>query len=160
MGSTVATGVEVESTTEERRGGGVVRLGTRSNEMHCIFEEVSGIQLRYGVNPHQVFARAEPIGDRSPIKLVSGTPSYVNVLDALNAWQLVRDAGLLLGKPAADVVQARLAGGCRRGRATRRGDPWLLRAAGSRGDPVNGFTSFGYATSDSKERKHGPCGRI
>lgn len=59
------------------------------------------MQLRYGVNPHQAFARAEAIGDRSPIKLLSGTPSYVNVLDALNAWRLVREAGMLLGKPAA-----------------------------------------------------------
>jgi phosphoribosylaminoimidazolecarboxamide formyltransferase/IMP cyclohydrolase len=39
--------------------------------------------------------------DNSPVRVVHGQPSLVNMLDALNGWQLVREAGLLLGRPAA-----------------------------------------------------------
>jgi phosphoribosylaminoimidazolecarboxamide formyltransferase/IMP cyclohydrolase len=35
------------------------------------------------------------------MKVVSGQPSYINLLDALNGWQLVRDASIALGKAAA-----------------------------------------------------------
>ncbi len=57
------------------------------------------MQLRYGINPHQS-ARAEAV-DRWPIRVVNGSPSYINLLDALNGWQLVRAAGRALGLPAA-----------------------------------------------------------
>jgi phosphoribosylaminoimidazolecarboxamide formyltransferase / IMP cyclohydrolase len=58
------------------------------------------MQLRYGMNPHQT-ARMEPVGARSPFAVVSGSPSYINVLDALTGWQLVREASTALGLPAA-----------------------------------------------------------
>lgn len=53
------------------------------------------MDLRYGVNPHQG-ARTDPSGGR-PLRLLHGSPSYINLLDALNAWQLVREAGDALG---------------------------------------------------------------
>jgi phosphoribosylaminoimidazolecarboxamide formyltransferase / IMP cyclohydrolase len=59
------------------------------------------VQLRYGINPHQT-AHAEPIvPGRAPVRVVHGSPSYLNLLDALNGWQLVRLASRTLGRPAA-----------------------------------------------------------
>src|SRR5437867_4323133 len=59
------------------------------------------LALRYGVNPHQTPARAIARGDRLPLRVLAGAPSYVNVLDALAAWQLVRELDRGLGLPAA-----------------------------------------------------------
>jgi phosphoribosylaminoimidazolecarboxamide formyltransferase/IMP cyclohydrolase len=60
------------------------------------------MQLKYGCNPHQTSAWAEPVaGGRSPVRLLSGNPSLINLLDALNAWQLVREARAALGLAAA-----------------------------------------------------------
>ena len=60
------------------------------------------MDLRYGTNPHQSNARLETLGSgRNPIRLVNGSPSYINLLDALNAWELVRTARRAFGAPAA-----------------------------------------------------------
>jgi AICAR transformylase/IMP cyclohydrolase PurH len=60
------------------------------------------MQLRYGMNPQQATARATPVTAGSwPVQVVRGQPSLINMLDALNAWQLVREADQLLGRPAA-----------------------------------------------------------
>lgn len=59
------------------------------------------MELRYGVNPHQE-ARALPVRDGGlPFRLLNGVPSYINLLDALHGWQLVRQASRELGLPAA-----------------------------------------------------------
>ncbi len=59
------------------------------------------MELRYGINPGQA-ASAEPVvAGEWPVRVVNGEPSYINVLDALNGWQLVREASLGLGKVAA-----------------------------------------------------------
>lgn len=58
------------------------------------------MELRYGMNPHQRPAVAEPVGS-GPVRVISGQPSYINLLDALNSWQLVRAADALLGRAAA-----------------------------------------------------------
>ena len=55
--------------------------------------------MRYGMNPHQP-ATMTALGD-SPFTVVSGVPSYINVLDALTGWQLVREASDAFGVPAA-----------------------------------------------------------
>jgi phosphoribosylaminoimidazolecarboxamide formyltransferase / IMP cyclohydrolase len=55
--------------------------------------------MRYGTNPHQR-ARIAP-GSPDPLRVRNGEPSYVNYLDALNAWQLVRAARAVLGTPVA-----------------------------------------------------------
>ena len=57
--------------------------------------------LRYGMNPHQKPARAVAAGDDLPFEVLSGSPGYINLLDALNSWQLVRDLRALLDLPAA-----------------------------------------------------------
>ncbi len=57
--------------------------------------------LRYGLNPHQQPARAVLVGDGSPIAVRNGTPGYINLLDALSSWQLVRELRVALETPAA-----------------------------------------------------------
>ncbi len=60
------------------------------------------MRLKYGCNPHQAYAVAEPLDEaRAPLRLLNGTPSLINILDALNAWQLVREARAALEQPAA-----------------------------------------------------------
>lgn len=58
------------------------------------------MQLKYGCNPHQTFAAADPLGS-APLQLRNGQPSIINLLDALNAWQLVRELRQALGIAAA-----------------------------------------------------------
>ena len=58
--------------------------------------------LKYGVNPHQAPAAVYAIGDGPlPFRVLNGTPGYINLLDALNAWQLVSELREALGLPAA-----------------------------------------------------------
>lgn len=59
------------------------------------------MDLRYGTNPHQRAAVQPVAADRWPIRILHGSPSYINVLDVLNGWQLVQKAGRSLGRPAA-----------------------------------------------------------
>jgi phosphoribosylaminoimidazolecarboxamide formyltransferase/IMP cyclohydrolase len=58
--------------------------------------------LRYGTNPNQVPARLYmQDGSDLPIAVLGGSPGYINLLDALNAWQLVRELKQTVGQPAA-----------------------------------------------------------
>ncbi|MGP3917326.1 phosphoribosylaminoimidazolecarboxamide formyltransferase [Nonomuraea sp. 10N515B] len=60
------------------------------------------MQLRYGLNPQQAQAHATPTTpDRWPFRILHGQPSFTNLLDAQNAWQLVHEAAQALGRPAA-----------------------------------------------------------
>jgi phosphoribosylaminoimidazolecarboxamide formyltransferase/IMP cyclohydrolase len=60
--------------------------------------DMSNIEMRYGINPHQVPASMEALEAGSmPFEIINGAVSYVNVLDALNGWQLVREASAALG---------------------------------------------------------------
>jgi AICAR transformylase/IMP cyclohydrolase PurH len=60
------------------------------------------MRLRYGMNPQQTAAYATLVmPDSCPVRVLHGQPSLINMLDALNAWQLVREAALLLRRPAA-----------------------------------------------------------
>lgn len=60
------------------------------------------MELRYGTNPQQRFAEAASVTpNRWPVRVLNGEPSYINLLDALNAWQLVREAAAALDTPAA-----------------------------------------------------------
>lgn len=59
------------------------------------------IPLRYGINPHQKPASIV-LGDSSPnLEVLNGAPGYINILDALNGWQLVKELRAALGMPAA-----------------------------------------------------------
>lgn len=60
------------------------------------------MKLKYGCNPQQSFASVVPLDEATaPITLLNGNPSYINVLDALNAWQLVHEARAATGLAAA-----------------------------------------------------------
>lgn len=59
------------------------------------------IKLRYGCNPHQAPARVYTVDRPLPITVLSGAPGYINLCDALNAWQLVKELKATLGLPAA-----------------------------------------------------------
>ncbi|HVH06167.1 MAG TPA: phosphoribosylaminoimidazolecarboxamide formyltransferase, partial [Myxococcota bacterium] len=60
------------------------------------------MKLKYGANPHQGYASIEPVAPGAqPIEVLNGRPSYINLLDALNAWQLVREARAATGLAAA-----------------------------------------------------------
>ena len=62
----------------------------------------SSLPLRYGTNPQQAPARVFMKNDTVlPITVLGGSPGYINLLDALNAWQLVRELKTALGLPAA-----------------------------------------------------------
>ncbi len=58
------------------------------------------VELKYGCNPHQRQAAFET-GAAVPVRVRAGKPSYINLLDALNAWQLVAELRHALGMPAA-----------------------------------------------------------
>ncbi len=62
----------------------------------------SSLPLRYGINPQQAPARVY-MKDASdlPITVLGGSPGYINLLDALNSWQLVKELKAALNLPAA-----------------------------------------------------------
>lgn len=60
------------------------------------------MELRYGTNPQQAAAHAAPVASgRWPVRVLNGEPSFINMLDALNGWQLVQQASQALRRPAA-----------------------------------------------------------
>ena len=61
----------------------------------------SEIALRYGMNPHQAPARAFAKRGALPFEVRNGSPGYINLLDALNSWQLVRELRAATGLPVA-----------------------------------------------------------
>ncbi len=59
------------------------------------------LQLKYGCNPNQKPARIFMNDGDLPVKVLNGRPGYINFLDALNSWQLVRELKLATGVPSA-----------------------------------------------------------
>ena len=60
------------------------------------------LELKYGCNPTQKPSRIFMENDRElPITVLSGRPGYINLLDALNGWQLVKELKEATGLPAA-----------------------------------------------------------
>ena len=60
------------------------------------------LQLKYGCNPNQKPARGYlKSGQALPIAVLNGRPGYINLLDALNSWQLVQELQQATGLPAA-----------------------------------------------------------
>ena len=59
-------------------------------------------ELKYGCNPNQKPARIYmDDGSELPLEILNGRPGYINFLDALNSWQLVKELKQALGIPAA-----------------------------------------------------------
>ena len=59
------------------------------------------LALKYGCNPNQKPSRIFMADGNLPIKVLSGKPGYINFLDALNSWQLVKELKAAIGLPAA-----------------------------------------------------------
>uniref|UniRef100_A0A672KHR3 Bifunctional purine biosynthesis protein ATIC n=1 Tax=Sinocyclocheilus grahami TaxID=75366 RepID=A0A672KHR3_SINGR len=62
---------------------------------------ISQLPLRYGMNPHQAPAQLYTLRPALPLTVLNGSPGFINLCDALNAWQLVRELKKALGLPAA-----------------------------------------------------------
>ena len=59
------------------------------------------LALKYGCNPNQKPSRIFMEEGELPIEVLNGRPGYINLLDALNSWQLVRELKQATGLPAA-----------------------------------------------------------
>lgn len=59
------------------------------------------LELKYGCNPNQKPARIFMKQGELPVTVLNGKPGYINFLDALNAWQLVKELRAATGLPAA-----------------------------------------------------------
>ena len=59
------------------------------------------VTMRYGCNPHQAQARCHLPGAELPLEVLNDAPSYINLMDALNSWQLVSELREATGLPAA-----------------------------------------------------------
>ena len=63
---------------------------------------MNSLELKYGCNPNQKPARIfMKDGSGLPVTVLSGKPGYINFLDALNSWQLVRELKRATGLPSA-----------------------------------------------------------
>lgn len=63
---------------------------------------MKSLELKYGCNPDQKPSRLYMAdGSDLPVTVINGRPGYINFLDALNAWQLVRELKEATGLPAA-----------------------------------------------------------
>ena len=72
------------------------------------------LALKYGCNPNQKPARIFMQEGELPIEVLNGRPGYINFMDALNGWQLVKELKKATGLPA------RQSGGCRHRLGTQR----------------------------------------
>ena len=59
------------------------------------------LQLKYGCNPNQKPSRIFMTEGELPLEVLNGRPGYINFLDALNSWQLVKELKEATGLPAA-----------------------------------------------------------
>ncbi|XP_072397998.1 bifunctional purine biosynthesis protein ATIC [Diabrotica undecimpunctata] len=62
---------------------------------------ISQLTLRYGMNPHQKPAQIYTTLEKLPLTVVNGSPGFINLCDALNGWQLVKELKAAIGLPAA-----------------------------------------------------------
>ncbi len=59
------------------------------------------LELKYGCNPNQKPSRVFMNEGELPFEVLNGRPGYINLLDALNSWQLVKELKAATGLPAA-----------------------------------------------------------
>src|SRR5574344_273150 len=59
------------------------------------------LSLKYGCNPNQKPARIFMTEGELPVTVLNGRPGYINFMDALNSWQLVKELKRATGMPAA-----------------------------------------------------------
>lgn len=71
---------------------------TNNNNNSTSMKELA---LKYGCNPNQKPSRIYMEEGELPIEVINGRPGYINFLDALNSWQLVKELKAATGIPAA-----------------------------------------------------------
>ena len=91
------------------------------------------LPLKYGCNPNQKPARIYRERGKLPLRVLNGQPGYINFLDALNAWQLVRELKRALHLPAAASFKHVSPAGAAVGLPLNEADSALARRRGSRG---------------------------
>jgi phosphoribosylaminoimidazolecarboxamide formyltransferase/IMP cyclohydrolase len=94
-----ANGGRLSLATRRRLAGDAYALTSRYDTAIAAYFR-NKINLKYGCNPHQKNARVV-LPSPSPLQVLNGEPGYINVLDTLGAWQLVRELRRATGKPAA-----------------------------------------------------------
>ena len=73
----------------------------RGREIIIQQKTMKELQLKYGCNPNQKPSRIFMEEGELPIEVLNGRPGYINFLDALNSWQLVKELKEATGLPAA-----------------------------------------------------------
>lgn len=74
---------------------------------------MNSLELKYGCNPNQKPARVfMEDGSDLPVTVLNGRPGYINLLDALNGWQLVSELKEATGKVAAASFKHVSPAGC------------------------------------------------
>jgi len=111
------------------------------------------IPLKYGCNPHQLPARIYAGQGELPLEVLNGRPGYINFLDALNSWQLVRElraavclpaaASFKHVSPAGAAVGLPLSGELRRSYWVEQAELSPLAAAYARARGADRMSSFG-----------------
>ena len=87
------------------------------------------LQLKYGCNPNQKPSRIYMQEGELPIEVLCGKPGYINFLDALNGWQLVRELKKATGLPPLSMFLRRaLRSDCRSQRRWRKSTGWTTAA--------------------------------
>lgn len=121
-------------------------------------------KLKYGCNPNQQPAALCRIGSTPlPFKILNGNPGYINLLDAANAWQLVRELRAATLLPAAASFKHVSPAGCAvavplseveleayemKGRSEELTDSALAYLRARQADPMSSFGDFA-ALSDT-----------
>ncbi|MBR7063619.1 MAG: phosphoribosylaminoimidazolecarboxamide formyltransferase [Treponema sp.] len=80
----------------------VTSVKSKDNEIKMSSENsIDELKLKYGCNPHQENARIFIANKALPISVLNGRASYINLLDALNGWQLVKELAEVTNLPSA-----------------------------------------------------------
>ena len=87
--------------TKKRQYGGHGVLSFFRNFAISKTHKMKELALKYGCNPNQKPSRIFMEEGELPLEVLNGRPGYINFLDALNSWQLVRELKAATGVPAA-----------------------------------------------------------
>lgn len=93
------------------------------------------MKLKYGCNPNQGNARVYVSGDL-PIEVLNGRAGYINLLDALNGWQLVRELKSATGLPSATSFKHVSPAGAAVGLSLTEEEKMIYRISGNSGGAV------------------------
>ena len=76
---------------QDSRLGKTCKKSWQRIEQHFYTLQMKELALKYGCNPNQKPSRIFITEGELPIEVLNGRPGYINFLDALNSWQLVKE---------------------------------------------------------------------